>query len=92
LARSATADLDEIWDYSEKEWGREQADCYATEIAMRCNELADVNIIPQEISLASGRFLRIRSGSHFIFLRDLPDELRVIRILHERRDTKAALS
>jgi toxin ParE1/3/4 len=67
FARRATADLDEVWDYSEGKWGRDQADRYATEIARRCGDLVDGKIVPQEISLKSGRFLRIRSGSHFIF-------------------------
>lgn len=48
-------------------------------------------VIPQEIELESGRFLRIRSGSHFIFLREMTDELRVVRILHERQDVETAL-
>jgi toxin ParE1/3/4 len=91
FARRATADLDEVWDYSEEKWGREQADRYTTEIARRCGDLVDGKIVPQEIRLKSGRFLRIRSGSHLIFMRDMPDELRVVRVLHERRDFKAAL-
>jgi toxin ParE1/3/4 len=91
FARQATVDLDEVWDYSEEKWGRDQADRYTTDIAKRCDDLADGKIVPQEIRLKSGRFLRIRSGSHFIFLRDMPDELRVVRVLHERRDVKAAL-
>jgi toxin ParE1/3/4 len=84
--------LDEVWDYSEGKWGRDQADRYATEIARRCGDLVDGKIVPREIGLKSGRFLRIRSGSHFIFLRDIGDELRVVRILHDRRDAEAALS
>jgi toxin ParE1/3/4 len=91
FARRATADLDEIWDYSEQKWGREQAIQYAAEIAARCEGLVDGTIVPQVITLRSGRFLRIRSGSHLIFLRDMPNELRVVRILHERRDAEAAL-
>ena len=91
FARRATADLDEIWDYSEQKWGKEQAVHYASKIAARCGDLVDGKIVPQEIRLKSGRFLRIRSGSHFIFLREMPDELRVVRILHERRDAEAAL-
>ena len=91
FARRATADLDEIWDYSEQKWGREQAVRYTGEIAARCGELVDGTIVPQEIKLKSGCFLRMRSGSHFIFLRDMPGELRVVRVLHERRDFEAAL-
>jgi toxin ParE1/3/4 len=91
FARLATDDLDEVWNYSEEKWGRAQADRYTTEIAARCADLADGKIVPQEISLKSGRYLRIRSGSHFIFLRELPDELRVVRVLHDRQDVRAAL-
>jgi toxin ParE1/3/4 len=91
FARRATADLEEIWDYSERNWGKEQAVRYASEIAARCSEFADGKIISQEIDLRSGRFLRIRSGSHLIFLRELPGELHVVRILHERPDAEAAL-
>lgn len=91
FARQATTDLDEVWDYSEEEWGREQADRYTTEIARRCDDLLEGKIVPQDIKVKRGRFLRIRSGSHFIFLRDTPDELRVVRVLHVRRNIKKAL-
>jgi len=91
FARRATADLDQIWDYTEQTWGREQAVRYASEIVTQCGALVDGEIVPQEIRLKSGRFLRLRSGSHFIFLRDMPNELQVIRILHERQDAEAAL-
>jgi toxin ParE1/3/4 len=71
--------------------GREQAFRYVSEIASRCEAAAKESIIPQEIKLKSGRFLRVRSGSHFIFVRDLPDEFHVVRILHERGDAEAAV-
>jgi toxin ParE1/3/4 len=89
FARRATADLDEIWDYSVQNWGREQAVRYTSEIVARCNELAEGKIIPLEIELKSGRYFRIRSGSHFIFISERPDQLQVVRILHPRQDIKA---
>ncbi|HEX8466904.1 MAG TPA: type II toxin-antitoxin system RelE/ParE family toxin [Allosphingosinicella sp.] len=91
FARRATADLDEIWDYSEQNWGREQAIRYTTEIIARCGELVEGKIVPQEIELKSGRYFRIRSGSHFIFISEMPDQLQIIRILHQKRDIEAAL-
>jgi toxin ParE1/3/4 len=91
FARRATADLDEIWDYSERNWGREQAVQYASEITTRCGALVEGKIVPQKIRLKNGRFLRIRSGSHLIFVREMPDQLQVVRILHERQDIEAAL-
>jgi toxin ParE1/3/4 len=91
FARRATADLDEIWDYSEQNWGREQAIHYTSEIIARCGELVEGKIVAQEIELKSGRYFRIRSGSHFIFISEMPDQLQIIRILHQKRDIEAAL-
>jgi toxin ParE1/3/4 len=91
FARRATADLDEIWDYSERNWGREQALRYTSKIVARCNELVEGKTIPLEIELKSGRYFRIRSGSHFIFIIEMPDQLQVVRILHPRQDIEAAL-
>ena len=92
FARRATTDLDEIWEYSERNWGREQALRYLSEITARCEALAEGEIIPREVEFESGRFFRIRSGSHFVFLRDMSHELRVVRVLHERENAEAAFS
>jgi toxin ParE1/3/4 len=91
FSRRATADLDNIWDYGELHWGREQADRYASEMTARCNAIVEGSLVTQEIMLKNGRFLRMRSGSHFILLRELPDRLQVVRVLHERQDFEAAL-
>src|SRR4051812_31231728 len=92
FSRRATADLDQIWNYTERHWGRQQAELYASEIAGRCRALIEGRIVPREISLNNGRFLRLRSGSHLIFLSEMPDQLRVVRILHERQDVETELA
>ncbi|MEO8713847.1 MAG: type II toxin-antitoxin system RelE/ParE family toxin [Acetobacteraceae bacterium] len=41
LSRAAQADLSEIWDYSARNWGEEQADRYILAIRDACAALAD---------------------------------------------------
>ncbi len=75
----------EIWHYTDKNWGEDQADKYIRGIYSAIEEAADSQ---QWRSFKDERFGGvhfIRYEHHFIFFRKLPKgRLGVISILHER--------
>ena len=91
ILEQAINDLEEIWFYTFKTWSVEQADRYHSLIN---NEIDFLALNPQ-----SGKNLNhLREGyysakvkSHFIFYRYTPQEIEIIRILHENMDIPSRL-
>jgi toxin ParE1/3/4 len=86
LSPRAQADLDNIWDYSAKRWGKEQAEAYTREIWQRIEKVAARPATGQECSDIRVGYYKISCGSHFLFYRIVGDGIDVVRILHERMD------
>ncbi|MDF1812377.1 MAG: type II toxin-antitoxin system RelE/ParE family toxin [Verrucomicrobiales bacterium] len=77
--------LIEIWEYTEKEWGDEQADVYITGLFDRLDKITQTPHLwkPVEHSDLRGVFFA-KYEHHFVFFRKLSDtSLGVITILHE---------
>ncbi|NEY90753.1 type II toxin-antitoxin system RelE/ParE family toxin [Tabrizicola oligotrophica] len=82
----ATADLDDILDYSIAQWGLARGFDYVTEIRNRAMLLAD-GFHPGATADDVQQGLRRQvSGSHVIWFRREPDRIVVIRVLHQSRD------
>lgn len=87
---AATADLEEVWDYTEREWGLTQARRYAEELRDTCRALASGERRGRKLDVRPG-YLKCLSGSHVIFFRDLGDTLEIVRILHGAQDAERHL-
>ena len=87
---AATADLEEIWDYTEGEWGLAQARRYVQELRDTCHALASGERRSRKVDVRPG-YLKCLSGSHVIFFRDLSDTLEIVRILHGAQDAERYL-
>ena len=96
LSPLALADLSDIWDYSESNWGADQADAYVLAIHAACEALGQ--------TLAKGRpagqsaehiragYLKCLVGLHvFFFKYQASDRVNVVRILNQRMDVPAHL-
>lgn len=88
LLPRARADIDDIWDYTAREYGAEQAEAYlrAIEDAINARERA------QSCDHIRPGYWRIKAGSHVIFFRREGGEVIVVRILHERMDFAGRLA
>lgn len=83
----------EIWAYTEKQWGEQQADDYVTQL------IAEIELVTQqrhrwppvmEEALIGVYFFRYRH--HYVFFRELSSKsLGVLSILHESMDLPARL-
>jgi toxin ParE1/3/4 len=91
LSRQAAADLDEIWDYTAKTWGREQANRYVEGLRQSMRNVAGDPSRGRSIAVGRKSFYRYRSGSHLMFYRQVGQGVRIVRILHESMDHKRHL-
>lgn len=87
---AAQSDIDDIWDHSATNWGPDQADRYTDEIRDACHALAAGPRHGRQVDVRPG-YLKLSTGSHMIYFRDLGDLLETVRVLHGRRDAERHL-
>ena len=86
LSQAADNDLDEIYDYTTKQFGVDQAIKYLSGFEVVFESLCSNPKLGRErIELKKG-LRSISSESHTIFYRILKDRIRIVRILHGSRD------
>lgn len=92
LSPAAQADLGQIWDYSARNWGEEQADRYILGIRDACGALSDGSRQGRPVEAIRPGYRKLAVEAHFLFYRITKAGLiDVIRILHQRMDVAAHL-
>jgi toxin ParE1/3/4 len=91
FSRKAVADLDNIWDHTERHWGPDQALRYTEAIRDACLLMLGGSGKAGRYQLGNIAFLKLRVGLHLVFLAEGEDRLVVIRILHVRQDIEHEL-
>jgi len=87
LSPTAKADLENIWDYTAKEWGSAQAEHYTRNIEAACVGLAAGSQISHSAQDIRADYRKALIGSHVLFFKVLKDgTIDIIRILHQRMD------
>jgi toxin ParE1/3/4 len=66
---AAQADLGNIWDYTARHWGAEQADRYVLAIRDACAALAAGDKKGRSIDAIRPGYCKLAVGSHFLFYR-----------------------
>ncbi len=83
----------QIWDYTERKWGEEQADVYVRGLVAAAHDLRRQRIHWRPV--CGDRFPGvwfIRHEHHYLFFRELSDDgIGIISILHENMDLPARL-
>ena len=87
LSPRARNDLEEIWLYTRDTWSMQQADDYIGALAAACARLADHSAIGQAVDIREG-YLKYILGAHVIYFRVSASGIVIIRILHQRMDTR----
>jgi toxin ParE1/3/4 len=90
--RRADDDLKEIYRYTRRTWGRDQAEHYIRGLEQRFRALADSPLagIAREDLQPPG----LRSfvhGSHVVFYQQQPYGVLIVRVLHGRQDVRTHL-
>lgn len=94
FTRKAVEDLTGIWNYTADTWSEAQADEYYGMLIDACRRVAENPIAAgrRYDEVAEGVF-GVKAGRHILFYRSQdPDEVLIIRILHERMDLKARIA
>ncbi|MCT4334693.1 type II toxin-antitoxin system RelE/ParE family toxin [Paracoccus sp. YLB-12] len=87
---AARADLAAIWDHTARHWDMNQADRYIDVLHRVCLSLAAGETVGRPVDMRPGT-LKVRAGSHMVYVREGPDTLDVIRVLHQRQDVERNL-
>ncbi len=91
LSTKAESDLNEIWDYTEQQWNRAQAERYLTEIQQAMEMLVEHPHLGRRCDDIKFEYNKLAVGSHVIFYKIGAIEIDVIRILHQRMDFQRRL-
>ena len=86
LLEQAIEDLEEIWFYTFKTWSIEQADRYYALISNEIDFLASKPQSGKNLNNLREGYYSAKVKSHFIFYRFTPQEIEIVRILHENMD------
>ncbi|MCI0466330.1 MAG: type II toxin-antitoxin system RelE/ParE family toxin [Beijerinckiaceae bacterium] len=86
LSPRAQSDLDEIWDYTAKNWGTEQAALYLRQLETAIKSVAKAPGLGRSCDDIRMGYRKYPAGSHVIFFRLTGAGIEVIRILHRHMD------
>jgi toxin ParE1/3/4 len=86
LSSRADSDLEEIWDYTDQKWGRDQARTYLTQLENRMLILAHHPALGRKRYDIPGEPMSFHEGRHVIFYRSSQAGIEILRVLHDAMD------
>lgn len=86
LSKPADQDLEHIFDYTEEEFGIDQALNYLNDLEILFDQLVINPELGRERNKIKPGLRSIPKTSHVIFYRIMPNNIRIIRVLHGSRD------
>lgn len=92
LRQEAISDLTDIWEYTVENWSENQANKYYETIKIACRDISKNPKLGREYLEISRNLFGYKINKHIIFYHSVsPNEIEVVRILHERMDLKNQL-
>jgi len=86
LSKEADHDLDDIFDYTEVEFGFEQAITYLSDLDTVFESLVKNPVIGRKRNELRFGLYSIVEQEHTIFYRIIDDYIRIVRVLHGHKD------
>ena len=90
LSAAADQDIQDIYDYAAQEYGEDQAESYTLELEVFLDELVRSPEMGRRRDDIRSGLKSFPKGHHIVFYRILPERIRIVRILHSRRDLTRA--
>ncbi|CUH89114.1 Toxin ParE4 [Phaeobacter sp. CECT 5382] len=91
LTPKAQSDLEEVWLYSVRTWGREQADLYLDTLEQVFETLCYLPELAREYTEISPAVRMHQTGQHVVIYQAQADHLAVIRILGVRQNWRGVI-
>ncbi|HNC36242.1 MAG TPA: type II toxin-antitoxin system RelE/ParE family toxin [Saprospiraceae bacterium] len=92
ISRLALKDLDNIWEYTVKQWSKEQANKYYNEIFSVTNKICQNSDIGQPIDEIKKGHQRTNVKYHIIIYKVKGTKVYIDRILHQKMDIEKHLN
>ena len=86
LSPAARVDIEEIWDYTVRQWGEAQAERYTRDIRDACEALGDGTLSGRSAEDIRAGYRKAAVGSHVMFYRVRADVVDIVRIVHRNMD------
>lgn len=87
----ARTDIEDIWDYTVKNWGERQAEIYIQLVKTAVDAVAADPGVGRRCDDVRPGYRRYPVGSHVLFYRVTASAVVVVRILHQRMDVERHL-
>ncbi len=87
----AERDLQKIWQYTNKQWGEQQADNYLDALARSLRLLSKQPMLGRERQDINPTIRSHYCEQHVIYYQVLSDGIMVVRVLHKRMDAGSNL-
>ena len=91
LTPQAKADLDDIWEYTVKQWDVDQAETYMRALDATFNLLALNPSLGRNIDDIRKGYFKFPTASHILIYRVNKANVEIVRILHKSSDVEARL-
>jgi toxin ParE1/3/4 len=86
LSQAAETDLEQIFDYTEREFGWDQSIQYLSKMELVFQQLLITPKLGRERKEIREGLRAVPYQSHIIFYRVLTNKIRIVRVLHGSRD------
>jgi toxin ParE1/3/4 len=87
----ARRDLREIWLYSFRQWGAQQADRYLQELDRGFRTLLEFPDLGAPFDHISAGYRMLHVSRHLLFYRSHRSRIEIVRVLHEAMDVRSHL-
>ena len=91
ISRTASSDLDSIWEYTFHKWSKEQADRYYTLIMSEIEFIASNITSGKPMYHVKKNYFASYVKSHMILFKRNKGIVEIIRILHQKMDVESNL-
>jgi len=91
ISAEALSDIEDIWHYTFMKWSKDQADRYFNLIIKEIEFISKNPLQGKPVDIPLKNYRTTRVKSHLIFYRIKSERVEIIRILHQKMNTKRRL-
>ena len=86
FTNAARQDLKNIFTYSIRKWGRQQAQRYSSQLKAHIQKLAEDAVFSKPVPDTQRNLRRSATGRHSVIFEQTDEQILIVRVLHEAMD------